>query len=121
MNGIADIQCKDLNTSLPLTIAGGWTNLFIYRVPAKQVLKITHFSNYMETEDWGKVEWRIMKNSVPCYPYESILDHIGISSLPRSIEHIIFQGGDELRIDARLLAAAADPNDIGIALKYEVM
>jgi len=49
------------------------------------------------------------------------LDQIGIATLPRSTEHLVFRGGDELRVDATLLAAAvADPNDIGIALKYEV-
>lgn len=122
MSPIVDIQKKDLNTSLALTIAGGWTNFFAYRVPAKQILKVTHFSNYMDTADWGNVEWRITLNGVPRFPYESILDEIGIATLPRLTEPIIAQGGDEIRIDATLLAAATvDPNDIGIALKYEVM
>ena len=121
MKNIADIQYRDFNTSLALTIAGGWTNFFAYRVPAKQILKVTHFSNYMQNADWGNVEWRITRNGVGCFPYESVLDEIGIATLPRLTQPIIFQGGDELRVDAILLAAAVDPNDIGIALKYEVM
>jgi len=119
---VSEIQYKDLNTSLALTILLGWTNFFAYRVPSGQVFKMTHFSNYMATADWGNVEWRITLNGVPWFPYESVLDQIGIATLPRMTEPLVAQGGDEVRIDATLLAAAVtDPNDIGIALKYEVM
>ena len=111
---------KDINISLPLTVAGGWTNFFNYQVPSGSKITVTHFSNYMGTADWGNVEWRITKNGVGCFPYESVLDQIGISTLPRVTQPIVFNGGDELRVDATLLAAAvADPNDIGIALRYE--
>lgn len=111
---------KDINISLPLTIAGGWTNFFTYRVPSASKITVTHFSNYMETADWGNVEWRMTRNGVGCPPYESVLDQIGISTLPRVTQQIVFYGGDELRVDAILLAAAdPDPNNIGIALKYE--
>lgn len=111
---------KDVNISLALTVLMGWTNFFNYQVPGKSILRVTAFSNYMGTADWGNVEWRITKNGVPCFPYESVLDQIGISTLPRLTEQLVFHGGDELRVDATLLAAAvADPNDIGIALRYE--
>lgn len=111
---------RDLNTSLSLTIAGGWTNFFTYRVPSASQITATHFSNYMLTADWGNVEWRITKNGIPVPPYESVLDQIGISTRPRITQPIICYGGDELRIDARLLAAAVpDPNDVGIAFRYE--
>ena len=112
---------KDINISLPLTVLLGWTNFFIYRVPSGSKLKITNFSNYMATADWGNVEWRITRNGIGYYPYESVLDQIGIATRPRITEEVPFHGGDELRVDATLLAAAvADPNDIGIALRFEV-
>jgi len=112
---------KDINISLPLTIAGGWTNFFTYSVPSGSKLVITNFSNYMQGADWGNVEWRITRNGIGWFPYESVLDEIGIATLPRTTEQLVFYGGDELRVDATLLATATvDPNDIGIALKYEV-
>lgn len=115
------IHPKDFNTTQALTIAGGWTNLFSYVVASKEVFKLTHFANYMATADWEHVVWRITKNGITVAPYDNILDQIGISTLPREIEPIYGRGGDEIRIDATLLAAAtADPNNVGIAAKYEV-
>ena len=110
---------REFNTSLPLTVAGGWTNLFTYAVPSGSKIVVTHFSNYMLTADWGLVEWRIRKNGIPYPPYETILDQIGISTLPRMTEPVVLSGGDLLQVDATLLAGAVDPNDIGIALRYE--
>jgi len=122
MSPIVNIHPKDFNTTLPLTIAGGWTNFFSYVVAPKEVFKMTHFANYMATADWANVAWRITKNGIPIAPYDYILDQIGISTLPRTIEPIYARGGDEIRIDGTLLATATvDPNDIGIAAKYEVM
>jgi len=122
MSPIVNIHPKDFNTTLPLTIAGGWTNFFSYVVASKEVFKMTHFSNYMATADCGNVAWRITKNGVPVAPYDYILDQIGITTLPRTIEPIYARGGDVIEIDATLLAAAVpDPNNIGIAAKYEVM
>lgn len=115
------VQLKDENVSLALTVLLGWTNLFTYQVPARAKIKMTHFSNYMGTADWGNVEWRVCVNGIPTYPLESVLDQVGISTLPRLTQPIVAKGGDTLTIDATLLAGAvADPNDIGIAVRFEV-
>ena len=110
---------REFNTSLALTIAGGWTNFFTYQVPSGSKIVVTHFSNYMLIADWGLVEWRIRKNGIPYPPYETILDQIGISTRPRETEPVVLSGGDLLQVDATLLAGAVDPNDVGIALRYE--
>lgn len=115
------VQFKDFNTTQALTILLGWTVLFTYRVASKEVFKMTNFSNYMAIADWGHVAWRIKKNGIPIAPYDNILDQIGIATEPRLIESIYGRGGDLIEIEATLLAGADDPNDIGIACKYEVM
>ena len=113
---------KDLNTSLPF-IGGGadpaQTDIFTYQVPARAEMLITHFSNYMENADWGEVTWRILRNGVPVPPYETIIDEIGISTLPRLTESILYKGGDYCQIQ---IAMSGDSvaNDVGIALRYEV-
>ena len=110
---------KEFNTSLPF-LAGpiAWTNIFTYQVPSGSRIVLTHFSNYMRVADWSLVEWRIRKNGVPKPPYETILDQIGISTLPRMTEPVEFNGGDLLQIDIQTLVGAV-ANDIGIALRYE--
>ena len=114
-------QLKDENISMALTVLLGWTNLFTYQVPARAKLLMTHFSNYMGTADWGNVEWRVCVNGIPTYPLESVLDQLGISTRPRLSQPIKIDGGDVLTIDATLLAGAvADPNDVGIAVRFEV-
>ena len=116
------VHPKDFNTTQALTILMGWTVLFSYVVASKEVFKLTHFSNYMGTGDWGNVAWRIKKNGIPIAPYDNILDQLGISTEPRTIEPVKGRGGDLIEIEATLLAdATADPNNIGIAAKYEVM
>ena len=116
------VQFEDLNTTQALTIALGWQVLFSYVVASKEEFKLTHFSNYMGTADWGNVAWRIKKNGIPIAPYDNVVDQIGIATLPRTIKPVYGRGGDLIEIEATLLAAAvADPNDIGIAVKYEVM
>ena len=110
---------KDFNTSLPF-LAGpiAWTNIFTYQVPSASKIVLTHFSNYMRVADWGLVEWRIRKNGIPYPPYETILDQVGISTLPRMTEPVELNGGDLLQIDIQTLVAAV-ANDIGIAVRYE--
>ena len=115
------VQFKDFNTTQALTILMGWTVLFTYTVASKEHFKVTHFANYMATADWGLVAWRIKKNGIPIAPYDYILDMIGIATEPRIIEPIHGRGGDLIEIEATTLAGAVDPNDIGIAAKYEVM
>ena len=66
-------------------------------------------------------KWRILKNGCGVFPYESVYDQIGISTRPRVTQPIKFYGGDEIRVDARLIAGAVDPNDIGIALRGEML
>jgi len=115
------VQFKDFNTTQALTILMGWTVLFTYTVASKEEFKMTHFSNYMDIADWNHVTWRIKKNGIPIAPYDNLLDQIGISTEPRLIEPIYGRGGDLIEIEATLLADAVDPNNIGIAAKYEVM
>lgn len=116
------VRPGDVNTTQALTVVMGWTVLFTYQVASKEKFRLTHFSNYMATADWGNVAWRIKKNGIPIAPYDNVLDQIGIATLPRVTEPIEGSGGDLIEIEATLLAAAvADPNDVGIAAKYEVM
>ena len=113
---------KEFNTSLPFLGGGGdpaQTDIFTYQVPSRAKMLITHFSNYMQTADWGEVTWRILRNGVPVPPYETILDQIGISTLPRLTEPVLFKGGDYCQIQIALSAASV-ANDVGIALRYEV-
>ena len=119
MNSIINIQTRDFNTSQAfLAAAVGWTDLFTYQVPSKSKMVLTHFSNYMATADWGEVTWRIMRNGVPVFPYETILDQIGISTLPRLIERIVYEGADYCQIQVSKTAASV-ANDLGIAGVYE--
>jgi len=122
MNNTTDsFRLRDLNLSDTLTVAGGWTNLFNTTIPAKETGYLTYFSNYMDTPDWGNVEWRVTRNGVGVFPYESVFDELGISSRPRKTQPIRFEGGDECRIDARIIAGGVDPNDIGIAIRGELL
>jgi len=76
----------------------------------------------MGTPDWGNVAWRIKKNGIPIAPYDYIIDQLGIQTLPRITQPIEGRGGDLIEIEATLLATAVtDPNNIGIAVKYEVI
>ena len=120
-NTLDTFRLRDINISMALTIAGGWTTLFSTIIPHKEVAHMTHFANYMAIADWGNVEWRILRNGIGVFPYESLFDQIGISTRPRATQPIRFEGGDEIRIDARILAGGADPNDIGIALRGEML
>ena len=114
------ITKRDINISQTINATVQNTVLFTYRVPAKSELKVTHFSNYIDVvAEWGDIVWRLTRNGVGIYPYDQILDQIGIASDPREIEPIIIRGGDEFTI-------YCDNNDVavnvvcGIALRYEV-
>lgn len=96
--------------------------LFTFRVPQKSKMRITHFSNYLSlVTHWGAVTWSIRRNGIAIPPYHAIQDLIGLSSLPRKIKPLIFNGGDVLTIiaiDDNLIAQP--PNlDTGIAIKFE--
>lgn len=121
MNRIVNINYRDLNTTQALTVVMGWTVLFTYQISSQEIFKMTHFSNYMGTADWGNVNWRIKKNGIPISPYDLIVDQLGIQTLPRMTQPIEGRGGDLIEIEATLLAGAVDPNNIGIAIKYEVI
>lgn len=117
-----NIQPKELNTSLPFLGGGGdpaQTDIFTFLVPAKAQMLLTHFSNYMRVADWGEVTWRFLRNGVPVPPYETILDQVGISTLPRLVQPVLFQGGDYCQIQIAMSGVSV-ANDVGIALRYEV-
>jgi len=112
-----NIRKKDINVSQTVNAATAAT-LFTYRVPAKGVIRLTHFSNYLSIVGaWGDVTFSIRRNGVGIFPYDELLDQIGISSRPREIEPIIVNGGDMLSItvDNQHIANV----DCGIALRYE--
>ena len=117
---MSNIQSKELNLSV--AHAGGvqaFVDMWTYQVPQGARLIVTHFANYMGVADWGQITWRILRNSVPVPPYETVLDQIGISTLPRVTEPIVCEGGDLLQIQfSAILASVA--NDIGFAIRYEV-
>lgn len=113
---------KDFNISLPFLGGGGdpaWTNIFTFQVPSHCRLILTHFSNYMETADWGEVTWRILRNGIPVVPYHVIVDPIGISTRPRVIERVIMTGGDCCEIQIAMSGVSV-ANNVGIALRYEL-
>jgi len=116
-----NIQLEDFNTSLPFLGGGGdpaQTDIFTYQVPARCQMLLTHFSNYMETGDWGEVTWRILRNGVPIPQYEAILDEIGISSFPRLVKPLLFKGGDYCQIQIAMSGVSV-ANNVGIAVRYE--
>ncbi len=111
---------KELNLSLAYA-AGvtAWADHWVYQVPSRSQMLLTHFSNYMAVADWGEVTWRILRNGVPVPPYETILDQVGISTQPRLTEPVLFEGGDYCQIQI-MTTAASVLNDIGIAVVYEL-
>jgi len=114
---------EDENISM-LHPRGTTITLFTYRVPQKSKMTLTYFANYLNLPGhWSRVTWSIRRNGIGVYPYDAILDQVGLSAQPRLIKRLIFNGGDELRI------IAADDNSIaqppflatGIAIKYQVI
>ena len=96
--------------------------LFTFAVPQKAKMRLTHFSNYLSLPGhWGNVMWSIQRNGIGVAPYNAIFDQIGISSLPREIAPINYQGGDVLTVIAVDDGVIAQPPalDTGIAIKFE--
>lgn len=96
--------------------------LFTFQVHQKSRMKVTHFANYLSlVTHWGAVTWSILRNGMGVNPYDAIQDVIGLSSLPRKIAPIVFQGGDVLTVIAVDDGVIAQPPalDTGIAIKFE--
>ena len=112
---------QDENISM-LHPRGTTITLFSYRVPHKSKLTITHFSNYLNLPGhWSHVIWSIRRNGVGVSPYGAILDQTGLSTQPRLINRLIFNGGDELIITATDDNSIAQPPELatGVAIRYE--
>ncbi len=118
MKRMINVLKKDINISQ--TVNNGATNLlFTYQVPSKQVLTLKKFGNYTDTVGaWGTITWMIWKNGIGYYPYDTVMDQVGMSQEPRDIEPIEFEGGDLLQIYAQNLSGGNI--DMGISLSYEV-
>jgi len=114
-----NIISKDINLSQEVGI-GATITIFEYTVPTKSILKVTHFGNYISTvSDWGDVIWRILQNGVGLYPYDEIIDQIGMVDDPRVINPFSIPGGDSIKITITNNAAAAV--GAGIALRYDII
>ena len=108
----------DTNES-QLVLIGATVDLFTYTVPAKARGVLKKFGNYIDTvAAWGDIVWSILKNGIPVFPYDAILDQIGQGYLPREISPIVFNGGDTLivRVTNNHIANV----QIGIALSGEI-
>jgi len=114
-----NILSKDINLSQEVGI-GATITIFEYTVPTRSILKMTHFGNYLKTiAAWGEVTWRILQNGVGLYPYEEILDQIGMIDDPRIITPFSIPGGDEIKItitNDHIAAVVA-----GVALRYDII
>ena len=87
-------------------------------------MTLTSFSNYLNLPGhWSHVTWSIRRNGIGAYPYDAILDQVGLSARPRLIRHLVFNGGDELRIIATDDNSIAQPPNLatGIAIRYEII
>lgn len=118
--GIGHVQKEDGNFSQ--NVLNNATNvLFTYQVPNKQTFILRKFGNYCSlVAAWaGTAVWRIQRNGIGIYPYDTINDQLGTSMEPREIKPLFFEGGDVLTIDATNTSGAAI--DMGIAISWEVM
>jgi len=114
-----NILSKDINLSQEVGI-GATITIFEYTVPTRSILKVTHFGNYLATiAAWGDITWRILQNGVGLYPYDEIIDQIGMIDDPRVITPFSIPGGDTIRIT--ITNNSADLVGAGIALRYDII
>ena len=110
---------KDINLSQAIGI-GATVIIFDYTVPTKSILKVTHFGNYLATvAAWGDITWRILQNGVGLYPYDEIIDQIGMIDDPRVITPFSIPGGDNIQITIHNGSAAIV--GAGVALRYDIL
>lgn len=112
---------EDENISM-LHPRGTTITLFTYRVPNKCKMTLISFSNYLNLPGhWSHVTWSIRRNGIGVYPYDAILDQIGLSPRPSLIKPIFFNGGDELIIIATDDNIIVQPPILatGVRIKYE--
>lgn len=114
-----NIISKDINLSQSIGI-GATVIIFDFTVPTKSTLKVTHFGNYLATiAAWGDITWRILQNGVGLYPYDEILDQIGMIDDPRAISPFSIPGGDNIQITIHNGSAAIV--GAGVALRYDII
>lgn len=107
---------QNYSASVPLT---SFANLVEIVVPAKAVMRIIDFGNYIDTIGaWGAVYWDFYLDDLPLYPYNHIMDQIGFGTGRQTVQAVDIHGGHKFRIRATNPTAAAVK--MGISLAYDM-
>lgn len=98
-------------------LAGTTGTIYEEILPTGIHLKITHFMNYVgNAAAWGNITWRLLKNGVPVWPLDNILDQMGEIPDPYEIsEDVIIEGGNRVSLIA--VNAAGVAYDVGAGIK----
>ena len=116
---------KDITTSMTLAKiqdSGEPTIVYEYQVPAQSKAYLKKFGQIIsDFTAVGSVIWRILKNGIPVYPYENILEIIGTAQQPIEIENIEFQGGDTLAVLIENWYNNTPTLGLGVRIIFEVI
>ena len=87
-------------------------------VPAKAVMRVLDFGNYIDTPAaWGTIFWEFFHDNLPLYPYEVLYQQIDYGSGRQAVQLVEVHGGHRFRIRAHNPTAGAVR--MGISLSYE--
>lgn len=107
---------QNYSQSVPAASA---VDLIEVTVPAKAILRIADFGNYIDTVTaWGTVYWEFYSDDKPMYPYEKIMDQIGFGTGRQAVQAVDLRGGHTLRI--RAVNPTAGAVKMGISLAYDL-
>lgn len=112
---------QNYSAAVPAAALGipGQVTLFTITVPAKAVMKILDFGNYIGTfAAWSFVWWDFLYDGFPLYPYNRILDQIGFGTGRQEVQGVAVQGGHVCSIVA--FNNTAGIVNMGISIAYEL-
>lgn len=111
-----EVFIQNYSQNVPI---GGNVNLVNMTVPSRCSMRPISFGNYSGTAAaWGTIYWDFLVDGSLLYPYNRIMDPIGMSSSRQGIQGIDISGGHNFIIRAYNPTAAICA--MGISLEYEL-